>query len=68
MTVYEYLKLFQPLSVEGKVLYASGSEMRRWFERGSVEIDGEKALPTDWVWPNTSLVLHPKGKHRTTLQ
>lgn len=47
---------------------ATNSEVRRWFERKSVEVNGERVawsdpVPSEWV----SLVLHPKGKHRTTL-
>jgi len=49
-------------------MVASGSEKRRWFERGSVEVNGEKAEAADpWPFVRDSVVIHPKGKHRTTL-
>jgi len=49
-------------------MFASNSELRRWFERGSVEINGEKATQNDpWPFPGDHVVIHPKGKHRTTL-
>lgn len=70
MTILDYLRAWPYLiSREGKTVFASGSELRRWFERGSVEVDGEKAKATDW-WPEPeqSVVIHPNGKHRTTLQ
>lgn len=47
---------------------ATNSELRRWFERGSVEVNGEKANwndPVPTVWE--SLVLHPGGKRKTTI-
>ena len=54
-------------SVE-KVGRATNSEIRRWFDRGSVEVNGERAAwddPVPVVWE--SLVVHPNGKRRTTL-
>lgn len=70
MSALEFLKEWRWLpSREGKVVFATGSELRRWFERGSVEIDGVKVLATDpWPLPDQSVVVHPNGKHRTTLQ
>ena len=47
---------------------ASGSEKRRWFTRGSVEVNNEKVEATDpWPQPGDRVVIHPNGKHRTTL-
>lgn len=70
MTALDYLREWKWLpSREGKVMFASGSELRRWFDRGSVEIDGQKALASDpWPHAEQSVVIHPNGKHRTTLQ
>ena len=47
---------------------ATNSEIRRWFERGSVEVNGNRAawddpVPNEWQ----SLVLHPNSKRRCTL-
>ena len=69
-TMLDYLKAWPWLpSREGKQVFASGSEKRRWFERGSVEVNGSKAAADDlWPWDGESVVLHPNGKHRTTLQ
>ncbi len=47
---------------------ATNSELRRWFERGSVEVNGERVAwndPVPEVW--ASLVLHPKSRRRCTL-
>ena len=47
---------------------ATNSELRRWFDNGSVQINGEKAKwddPVQEAWE--SLVLHPKGKSRITV-
>lgn len=70
MTMLDYLKAWPWLpSREGKQSIASGSEKRRWFERGSVEVNGEKAAADDpWPYIGDRVVIHPKGKHRTTLQ
>lgn len=46
---------------------ATNSELRRWFERGSVEINGCRVSAHDAVPGFSSVVLHPKGKRRTTL-
>ena len=47
---------------------ATNSEIRRWFERDSVEVNGERAKWDDPVpAARESLVLHPKSKRRTTL-
>jgi hypothetical protein len=69
-TMLDYLRAWPYLvSREGKQIFASGSELRRWFERGSVEVDGEKVSATSF-WPTDEqrVVIHPNGKHRTTLQ
>lgn len=48
--------------------WATNSELRRWFERGSVEVNGKRAnwndpVPNEWE----SLVVHPNSKRRTTI-
>ena len=70
MTILAYLQEWPWLpSREGKQMYASGSERRRWIERGSVEVDGVKATAqTPWPFEDQRVVIHPKGIHRTTLQ
>jgi hypothetical protein len=70
VTILDYLREWPWLpSREGKQMFASGSERRRWLERGSVEVDGAKATAvTPWPYEDQSVVLHPSGKHRTTLQ
>lgn len=72
MTVWEFLTEHWPPflpSTEGKQVYASKSEMRRWFERNSVHIDGAPAKMLTEVLPASSIILHPKSeKRRTTLQ
>jgi hypothetical protein len=56
------------ISREGKQVFASGSEIKRWFERGSVEVNGEKVKMNDpWPVVGDSVIIHPNGKHRTTL-
>ena len=55
---------FQSLERNGE---ATNSELRRWFERGSVEVNGQRAMWNDPVPKWESLVLHPKGKKRCTL-
>ena len=69
-TMLDFLKAWPHLaSREGKsIAPASGSEKRRWFERGSVEVNGEKVAASDpWPFGTDSVVIHPNGKHRTTL-
>lgn len=53
---------FHSLERQGE---ATNSELRRWFERGSVEVNGRRANwddtePDIWI----SLVLHPASKKR----
>lgn len=73
-TIFDFLKCFPFLpSRESKgkgMAFASNSEKRRWIERGSVEVDGEKftSLSDPWPFSNVSVVIHPKSQHRTTLQ
>jgi hypothetical protein len=47
---------------------ASGSELRRWLEKGAILINGVYPKPQDAVkYPITQLVLHAKSKNRCTL-
>lgn len=47
---------------------ATKSEIRRWFERNSVIVDGSPVKASDEVqFPIQSLVLHPKGVRKITL-
>lgn len=58
------------LTKEGKCAKASNSELRRWIERGSVEINGHVDRDPKEVidYPVLSVVIHPKSaKRRTTL-
>lgn len=55
-------------STEGKQMFASKSEMRRWFERNSVHVDGKAVKMDAEITELSAIVLHPKGKRRTTLQ
>lgn len=71
MTILDFLKAWKwlPTREGSRCAMASNSEKRRWIERGSLEVNGEKAtLETPWPNAQDSVVLHPKGKHRTTLQ
>ncbi len=70
LTILDYLRAWEWLpSREGKQMFASGSERRRWIERGSVEVNGVKAASgSPWPADADSVVIHPNGKHRTTLQ
>jgi hypothetical protein len=75
LTALEFLKVVRddwrvPLhSREGNcVSPASGSEMRRWLEKGSVLVNGTYPKPQDIVtYPITQLVLNAKSKHKCTL-
>jgi tyrosyl-tRNA synthetase len=68
-TGYEWLSQQKYLiSIEGRQIYASKSEIRRWFENGSVEVNGKRVKANDLLeFPVKSIVLHPKSKRRTTL-
>lgn len=56
---------FPSIEREGR---ATNSELRRWFNQGSVHVNGAAAkwddpVPSEWL----SLVLHPKGRRKTTV-
>lgn len=70
VTAWEFLTRWPPFlpSTEGKQVYASKSEMRRWFERGSVHVNGTPAAMDSVIIDCDSVILHPNGKRRTTLQ
>jgi hypothetical protein len=68
-TCLEWLLRFHrafPLwSVERKDI-ATGTEIRRWFTQGAVEVDGNKVKALDKMPPGV-VVLFPKGERKTTL-
>lgn len=70
MTAWEFLTGWPPFlpSVEGKQPMASKSEMRRWLERKSMHVNGVAAAMDTVITDCDSVVLHPNGKRRTTLQ
>jgi len=54
-------------STEGKA-ELSKSEIKRWFDKGSVLVNGEKSKWDEpWDFPVFSLILHPKGEKRCSL-
>lgn len=56
-------------STEKPCQRASNSEIRRWFAKGSIIINGIKAT-VDMIIPDgkvKSLVIHPKSKSRITV-
>lgn len=68
MKVHEFLCAYPYLPSRERLGKASKSELRRWCERGSVEINLERAAANHEMPRNLySLVLHPKSQHRTTL-
>lgn len=58
---------FMSVEVPGKV--ASGSELRRWIEQGSILINGERIKPDELLdFPMISVVMFPKSeKRRSTI-
>ena len=60
---------FLPSSCEGDKLHdPSRSELKRWLNKGSVLINGEKPKPQDDViFPITELVYFPNSRSRTTM-
>jgi 23S rRNA-/tRNA-specific pseudouridylate synthase len=54
-------------STESPKKRASNSEIRRWFEKGSIIINGERAKMDDEITEIKSCVIHPKGKRRCTI-
>lgn len=73
MNAYEWvLRLNQAVggffSTESPKKRASNSEIRRWFEKGSVVINGKAVKKDDEMTePIHSCVFHPKGKRRCTI-
>jgi 23S rRNA-/tRNA-specific pseudouridylate synthase len=55
-------------STENPNKKASNSEIRRWFEKGSIVINGKRVKKDDEMTePIHSCVFHPNGKHRCTI-
>jgi len=53
-------------STEGRPRFASKSEVRRWFEKKSVIVNGESVSMDSEVASIESLVLFPKGNRKIT--
>lgn len=58
-----------PFSTEKPCTRPTNSELRRWLDQGSVQINGVRSK--NWrdpmEFPCTSLVFFPKAKRRTTV-
>ena len=67
-TGLDYVAQFKPFSKE-KIGEASKSEIRRWLDQGSVQINGKSIKWDDNVFPSdvTSFILFPKGKRVTLI-
>lgn len=67
---FSFLKTFDhlPMAFNGELpIKASNSEIRRWLESGSVEINGEYPKPEDIIiFPVKSLVFFQSSKRKTT--
>lgn len=73
MNALEFLLLLKhefgaiPMSTE-RFGQASNSEIRRWLQNKSIEINGDRPSPDCLVqFPIQSLVFFPKANRRTTL-
>lgn len=68
MTAYQFIRglAWLPSNDDGDL--ATNSDIRRWFDRRSVIINGTKPAWRDEVeYPITELIFFPKGKRRTTV-
>jgi hypothetical protein len=54
-------------STENPSKPASNSEIRRWFDKGSIVINGERPKIHDVIGSIETCVIHPKGKARCTI-
>ena len=46
----------------------SNAELKRWFEKGSIQINGVRPKPFDLIeFPIWQLIYHPEGNRKTTL-
>ena len=72
MKAIEFLKSFPylPSSREGgKLGRPSNSELRRWLEKSSVQINGERLLPGDEIsYPIFELIFFPCAKTQVTMK
>ena len=70
MKALDYIHGFKPYSRE-KLGEASRSEIRRWFDQGAIQVNGERSewneKVEDWTNGVFSLVLFPNGKRVTLL-
>ena len=72
MTAIEFLKSlpFLPISVEGRIPFhrPSNSELKRWLEKGSVDINHVRPKPHDKIeFPICKLQFFPGAKRQTTV-
>lgn len=71
MNAFEYLKSFNhlPMLLDGnKPKKATNSDIRRWIESKSIQINGVTITKeTDIVFPVTSLVFFPRSKNKVTM-
>ena len=60
---------FLPASCEGDKLHdPSRSELKRWLEKGSVQINGVRPRPNDEIkYPIKQFILHPGGNRCTII-
>jgi hypothetical protein len=57
-----------PLSTERPCEPTSNSELRRWFEKNSIIIDGSPiSINQEIQFPINEVVFHPKGKKKCTM-
>ena len=68
-TVFDYVCFLRPYIPVGDTgVPATNSEIRRWFDRKAVVINGDTPGWRDPVtFPITDLVFFPNGKRKTTL-
>lgn len=71
MKAFDYIKSLEhlPCSKEGsKIGKASNSEIKRWLEKSSININNEHPKPDDEIeLPVKKLIFFEKGVHKTTM-
>lgn len=71
MTAFDWLQelnlaCYGFFSTEKPGQRASNSELRRWFDKGSIHINGGRCKPFDVIPTVTEIVLFPKSEKRKT--
>lgn len=57
-----------PMSTEEIGKEPSNAEIKRWFEKKSIVINGQRPTKDDSIeWPVTQLIFHPKGNKKCTV-